>query len=117
MADSATCLAGLDRLIAVGYIPKLQAKTDFCEHCWYGKQSRSPQSLHYETVRQPLELMHANICGSMPERSLGGFQYSITFIDDSAQKVLAYSIRFKDEVLEVFTRWIAEVGRTGWDTK
>ena len=24
---------GLDRLMAVGYIPKLQAKTDFCEHC------------------------------------------------------------------------------------
>ena len=24
--------AGLDRLMAVGYIPKLQAKTDFCEH-------------------------------------------------------------------------------------
>ena len=27
--------AGLDRLMSVGYIPKLQAKTDFCEHCQY----------------------------------------------------------------------------------
>ena len=29
--------AGLDRLMAVGYIPKLQAKTDFCEHYRYKK--------------------------------------------------------------------------------
>ena len=29
--------ARLDRLMAVGYIPKLQAKMDFCEHCRYGK--------------------------------------------------------------------------------
>ena len=42
--------AGLDRLMAVGYIPKLQAKMDFCEHCRYGKQTRSPHSLHYETI-------------------------------------------------------------------
>ena len=50
--------AGLDRLMAVGYIPKLQAKTDFCEHCRYKKQTRSPHSLHYETVQHPLELIH-----------------------------------------------------------
>ena len=31
--------AGLDRLMSVGYIPKLQAKTDFCEHCRYGIQT------------------------------------------------------------------------------
>ena len=29
--------AGLHRLMAVGYIPKLQAKTNFCEHYLYGK--------------------------------------------------------------------------------
>ena len=29
--------ARLDRLKRVGYIPKLQAKTNFCEHCRYGK--------------------------------------------------------------------------------
>ena len=61
-----------DRLMAFSYIPKLQAKMDFCEHCRYGKQTRSPHSLHYETVRNPLEVIHSDICGSMPERSLGG---------------------------------------------
>ena len=29
--------AELDRLMGVGYIPKLQARMDFCEHCQYRK--------------------------------------------------------------------------------
>ena len=101
--------AGLDRLMAVGYIPKLQAKTDFCEHCRYGKQTRSPHSLHYETIRQPLELVHTDRCGLIPEKSLGGSRYFITFVDDCTRKVWAYSLRSKDEVLAVLSRWLAEV--------
>mgnify|MGYP000043483626 FL=1 len=42
--------AELYRLMVVGYIPKIQAKTNFCEHYQYGKQTRSPHSLHYKTV-------------------------------------------------------------------
>ena len=63
--------AGLDRLMAVSYISKLQTKRDFCEHCRYGKQTQSSHSLHYETVHHPLELVHTDICG-----------YFITFVDD-----------------------------------
>ena len=42
--------AELDRLMVIDYIQKLQAKSDFCEHCLYGKQTQSLRSLHYETV-------------------------------------------------------------------
>ena len=101
--------AGLDPLMTVGYIPKLQAKMDFGEHCQYGKQTRNPYSLHYETVRQPLELVQVDICGTMLERSLGGSQYFITFVDDCTWKVWAYSLRSKDEALEVLSRWSADV--------
>ena len=41
---------GIDRLTAIDYIPKLQTKTNFCEHCRYGKQTRSLHSLHYKVV-------------------------------------------------------------------
>mgnify|MGYP000232211528 CR=1 FL=1 len=54
----------------------------------------------------------------MPERSLGGSRYFITFVDDCTRKVWAYSIKSKDEALEVFTRWIAEVeNRSGYRVK
>ena len=60
-------------------------------------------------VHQPLELVYTDICGLMPERSLGGSRYFITFVDDSTQKVWAYSLRLKDEALTVFSWWLAEV--------
>ena len=99
----------LDRLMAISYILKLQTKTNFCEHCRYRKQTRSLHSLHYEMVRQPLELIHTYICGPMLERSLGGSRYFITFVDDCTQKVWAYSLWSKDEGLVVFSRWLADV--------
>ena len=83
--------ARLEQLMSVVYIPKLQEKMDSCEYCWYGKQNGSLHSLPYETVRQPLELVHTDICGPMLERSLGGSQYFITFVDDS-RKVWAPGI-------------------------
>ena len=43
-------LAGLNRLMVVSFILKLQGKTNLCEHCRYGKQARSPHTLHYKTV-------------------------------------------------------------------
>ena len=100
----------LERLSALGYILKLNhAKSDFCEHYKYGKHTRILHSLNYETVRNPLELIHSDICGPMPERSLGGSRYFITFVDDCTRKVWAYSLRSKDEALTVFSRWLAEV--------
>ena len=74
--------ARLDRLMVIGYILKLQTKTDFCEHYQYGKQTRSVHSLHYERIHQPLELVHTNVCALMHERLLGGSRYFITFVDD-----------------------------------
>ena len=44
---SHTSQAILDRLMAVAYIPKLQAKMNFCEHFRYGKLTQNPHSLHY----------------------------------------------------------------------
>ena len=90
--------AGLDRLMAIDYILKLQTEMKFCDHCRYEKQTRSPHSLKYEMVQQPLEPVHTNICGSMPKRSRGGSWYFITFVDDCTTKVWAYSINSKDEV-------------------
>ena len=59
-------------------------------------------------VRQSLELIHSDMCGPMPERSLGGTRYFITFINDYTHKVWAYSIKSKDKVLETFARWTTE---------
>ena len=92
-----------------GVASSILTMKDFYEHCRHRKQTQTLQSLYYETVHRPLELVHIDICGPMPERSLGGPRYFITFVDDCTQTVWACSIRFKDEAFEVFSRWLAEV--------
>ena len=109
----------LERLSALDYISNHQhVKSDFCEHCQYGKQTRSPHSTHYEMIRQPLELIDNDIYEPMPERSRGGAQYFITFVDVCTRKVWAYSLKSKDEALETFARWITEAeNRSGHKVK
>ena len=58
-------------------------KTSFCESCVEGKHHRSP----FPTgggmrAKEPLELVHTDMCGKMNSTSLGGAQYFLTFIDD-----------------------------------
>ena len=50
----------------------------------------------------------------MPERSLGGSRYFITFVDDCTQKAWAYSLSSKDEALTVFSQWLTK-WKTGQD--
>ena len=69
-------------------------------------------------IRQPLELIPNDICGLVPEISLGGAQYFITFVDDCTRKVWVYSLKTKDKALETFVRWITEVqNRSGHKVK
>ena len=96
--------------MALGYIPDLQhTEFDFCEYYEYGKQTRNTHSTHYNTLREPLELIHMDLCGPMPKKSLGGDRYFITFIDDATRQVWAYLLKTKDEALSTFTRWCTEV--------
>ena len=70
------------------------------------------------TVTNVPNNLDSDICSSMPERSLGGSRYFITFVDDCTWNVWAYSLRSKDEALTVFSRWLAEVeNRTGQRVK
>ena len=53
--------------------------------------------------------MHSDVCGPMPIMSMGGAMYFVTFIDDFSQKVWAYPLKRKEQVLEVFQRFVTLV--------
>ena len=55
--------------------------------------------------------MHSDVCGPMPTTSMGGSLYFVTFIDDFSQKVWAYPLKRKEQVLEVFQRFVTLVER------
>ena len=94
---------GMKVLTCFGYLPVL-TYDDFvvCEHCIYGKQTRAVHKALDREQLQPLELVHSNVCGPMPVKSLGGASYFVTFIDDSTRKVWVYPLCHKDEVFSTF---------------
>lgn len=73
-----------------------------CIVCAKGKQARSPFSDTGTRATKTLEIIHSDVCGKLPVRSLGGSNYFVTFIDDFSRKVFVYPIRAKSEVLSRF---------------
>jgi hypothetical protein len=56
-----------------------------------------------------LELVHSDVCGSMPSTSLSGYTYYVSFIDDYSCKTWVYFLNSKDEVLRKFKEFKALV--------
>ena len=67
------------------------------------------RNFSFDKDRQPLELIHSDVCGPMPTRSLGGAQYFVTFIDDATRKVWVYTIKSKDQTFSYFQRFLSSV--------
>ncbi|CAL2276373.1 unnamed protein product [Prunus armeniaca] len=71
-----------------------------------GKNHREafPQESKWR-AKEPLGLIHSNICGPMQTPSLGGTRYFITFIDDYSRMCWVYFLRNKSEALHVFKKF------------
>lgn len=68
-----------------------------CESCQMGKSHRAamPQAGVHRS-KQPLELIHSDVCGPMRTASIGGqFIYFVTFIDDFTNFTVVYPMRSK----------------------
>ena len=80
-----------------------------CEACVGGKQCKSSFRSSESVTSTPLELVHSDLCGKMGEKSLGGAEYFLTFLDDKTHFAWVYSLKTKDQVFEKFKEWQAEV--------
>ena len=78
-------------------------KTSPCEACVKGKHSRKPfQSTGARRTKDLLELIHSDVCGTMPTASIGGAKYFVTFIDDFTRYCFIYFMNSKTKVVEKF---------------
>ena len=100
-------------ILAKHYLPNLKGHPlESCEHCLAGKQHRVSfkRSDDAKRRKQILDLVHSDVC-STSERSLGGAQYFVTFIDDHSRKVWVYPLKMKSQVLQAFKELHASVER------
>ena len=97
-------------LSCFGYILGLDfSNFSMCEHYLCGKQAMNSHSSISKKRSELLQLVHSHVCGPMPTVSMGGASYFVTFIDDFSQKVWAYPLKRKDEVLSIFKHFFTLV--------
>ncbi len=63
-----------------------------CESCVLGKQHRLPFPEGHGSKPKALDLVHMDVCGRMPEPSLGGKRYAATFLDDATKLSLVVCV-------------------------
>jgi transposase InsO family protein len=77
-----------------------------CEPCLAGKMHSKPFHLSSTRATHPLELVHSDLCGPLPQ-SHNGFKYWITFIDDCTGLRVAFTLKHKSESFEAFKTYKA----------
>jgi hypothetical protein len=74
------------------------AKSEPCEPCLKGKQHRLPFPESKTATHTPLELIHTDLCGPLPTKSIGGASYIATFLDDYSGLSVVRLLKHKDEM-------------------
>ena len=79
-------MKGMEQLSHLGYLPSLIfSNLRQCEHCIYGRQLMSSHKKVLGQKEARLELEQTDVC-EMPELSLGGAKYFVSFIDDATRR-------------------------------
>jgi hypothetical protein len=91
-------------------IPELQSTHEgICKGCALGKNIKKPFPSSNNRSKEILDLIHSDVCGPMPVKSLGGFSYYVIFIEDYSRKTWLYLLKTKDEVFSKFQKFKVEI--------
>lgn len=80
-----------------------------CVTCCEGKQTRLPFSHVGQRSTETLQIIHADVCGAMETKSIGGAQYFLLFVDDYSRMTFIYFLKHKNEVIKKFKDFKAMV--------
>eukprot|EP00170_Pyropia_yezoensis_P004161 contig_17141_g4172 len=76
-------------------------RSEMCDPCACGKQARAPFPTSRSGTKTPLELIHTNVCGRMPDASIGGARFFVTITDDKTGWKSALPIMRKSDAAQV----------------
>jgi len=103
----------IEKLAKENKVRKLDdAKTEKydCNACRIGKSTKNPcKRIKGRQSNDVCELIHSDLCGSMPIKFISGNRYFITFVDDFSRKTTVMCIKSIDEVTDCVKKYIAKV--------
>ena len=90
---------------------KVGTTVGVCEPCLEGKQHRQPSHKPATRAKEPLELIHSDLCGPIEPTTYGGASYYVLFTDDFTRMTHIYPLKKKSsgDVLERFMEYKPEV--------
>jgi len=56
-----------------------------------------------------LDYVHSDVWGPAKTPSIRGRHYFVTFVNDFSRRVSVYTMKNKDDVLDIFLKWKAQV--------
>ncbi|GBN22002.1 Retrovirus-related Pol polyprotein from transposon TNT 1-94 [Araneus ventricosus] len=84
-------------------LENLKGNVDKCDTCCLTKSSRaSLPNIDKIRTQHVLELVHMDIWGPAPVKSLGGAEYFYSIIDDYSRYAVVYFLKHKNEAFECF---------------
>lgn len=87
-------------------LPKFKLKMVDCVSCKLAKFKRvSFKSIGRIRSKRPLELIHMDVCGPMPVKSMGGASYFLSITDDFSRMVTCFILKQKSEVFDKFIQF------------
>ncbi|CAD6257719.1 unnamed protein product [Miscanthus lutarioriparius] len=86
-------------------MPTVKRVEKVCDGCALGKQHRTPfpQVSSYRT-KKGLELVHADLCGHITPKTLGGSSYFLLVVDDHNRYMWVEMLKTKDQALDCFKK-------------
>ena len=70
--------------------------------------TKRPFSAKGTKAKEPLQLVHSDVCGPLNVQARGGYEYFISFIDDYSRYGYIYLMRQKSEAFKKFKEFRAE---------
>ena len=99
----------INRLVKEGPLREPNVGTlPVCESCLEGKMTKRPFSAKDERSKEPLQLVHSDVCGPLSVQARGGYEYFVTFIDDYSRYGYVYLMHKKSETFGKFKEFMAE---------
>jgi hypothetical protein len=90
-------------------IPLDFSNSDYCIDCIKGKYAKQVKKGEAKRSTGVLEIIHTDICGPFPVKSVDGFNSFITFTDDFSHYGYIYPIKERSESLDKFKIFKTEV--------
>jgi hypothetical protein len=89
-----------DMVTRIPLLPKIK---EICEPCILGKHQRTTiPKVSTSSTNRILEIVHSDLCGPLPHRSMTGSRYILSFIDHYFRRSWVYFLAVKSETFDTF---------------